>query len=265
MWTLSPAFRAERSDTNRHLAEFWMLEAEWGDVSPSASTTPGGVRGICAFVEGMLRHTLRALLERDRTREDLDVLSDGHNRQSERREQINKAVYSPKPWTVMTYTEAIEHLRGSGQTFEFEPVWGKSLQSEHEKWLADKIVGGPVFVVDYPVGLKPFYMRLNSAACGQEGTVACFDLLVPGVGELVGGSVREEREEVLIKRMRECGLLGDTGELGAYQWYLDLRKYGGAPHVGFGMGFERLVSWVGGVENVKECVPVPRWAGRMML
>ncbi|KAI3611525.1 asparaginyl-trna synthetase [Moniliophthora roreri] len=247
VWTLSPAFRAERSDTSRHLAEFWMLEAEWSD------TDARGVRGICAVVEDMLRGIIGGVLEK--RKEDLHVLKSDTQTQTQ---TLEKAVSNSTPWPILTYTQAITSLSqyydSKPFAFTFKPEWGKGLQSEHERWLAKD---GPVFVVDYPAALKPFYMRVN-----DEGeTVACFDLLIPGVGELVGGSVREEREDVLRRRMNECGLDAE----GAYKWYLDLRRYGGAPHVGFGMGFERLISWVGGIDNVKECVPVPRWAGRMLL
>jgi len=146
--------------------------------------------------------------------------------------------------------------------FVYKPDWGRPLQSEHERWLAETLVRGPVFVTDYPASLKPFYMRMNP----DEKTVACFDLLVPHVGELIGGSVREERYDVLETQMRGAGVIGEeVGKESGYQWYLDLRKNGGAPHAGFGMGFERLVSWVSGIDNVRECIPMPRWAGRMLL
>ncbi|KAJ8075966.1 asparaginyl-tRNA synthetase [Marasmius tenuissimus] len=274
VWTLSPAFRAERSQTNRHLSEFWMLEAEWGDL-PIGSDT--GVRGICAFVEGMLRASVKSLLVAPGTREDMDVswgisTDDKAEMKRKRREELERAIYSKERWKIMTYGDAVLTLqeeyerqsREDASRFEFEPTWGKSLQSEHEKWLAEVFVGGPVFVTDYPIDLKPFYMRLNDPD-GDRQTVACFDLLVPGVGELVGGSVREEREAVLLRRMKESGLWNEVDGLGEYEWYMDLRRYGGSPHVGFGMGFERLVSWVGGIENVRECVPMPRWAGRLSL
>lgn len=167
----------------------------------------------------------------------------------------------------MSYTKAIEELREEQETtgrFEYVPEWGKSLQSEHERWLART---GPVFVTDYPAAVKPFYMRMN-----EDGkTVGCFDLLMPGVGELAGGSLREERysrlEEALEgqrRRRAEEGNVGDDDEdeLG---WYLELRRYGGAPHGGFGMGFERLVCWLSGIDNIRESIAMPRWAGKMLL
>ncbi|KAF9267249.1 asparaginyl-tRNA synthetase [Marasmius fiardii PR-910] len=272
VWTLSPSFRAERSQTSRHLSEFWMLEAEWGDLPAGSSDT--GVHGICTVVEGMIRFAIKNVLKASDTRADVEVswgisTDDKSELKGLRRQDMEKAVYGDERWKVITYGEAIraleeEYARDGGIQFEFKPTWGKSLQSEHEKWLAEVMVGGPVFVVDYPIDLKPFYMRVNDPD-GERQTVACFDLLVPGVGELVGGSVREEREEILLRRMKETGLWTEENGLGDYEWYMDLRRYGGSPHVGFGMGFERLVSWVGGIENVRECVPMPRWAGRLLL
>jgi asparaginyl-tRNA synthetase len=156
----------------------------------------------------------------------------------------------------MSYAEALKELGKAKQKFEFDPVWGKPLQSEHERWLADEVVKGPVFVTDYPSGLKPFYMRAND----DGKTVACFDLLVPHIGELVGGSLREERVDLLDKAMAHHGL--DRRD---YSWYRDLRVYGGAPHGGFGLGFVRLFGWMTGIENVRECIPFPRWADRLLL
>ncbi|KAH9975369.1 hypothetical protein BGW80DRAFT_1436562 [Lactifluus volemus] len=212
VWTLSPCFRAERSQTSRHLAEFWMLEAEWAFVRTAS-----------------IKHVLR--LER-----------------STRPSEV--------PWVRITYTDAIHELQKSGTRFEFAPRWGAPLQSEHERWLAESFARGPIFVTDYPSAIKPFYMRQND----DGKTVACFDLLVPHVGELAGGSLREERSALLGAAIKRQGL-----DEGAYRWYTELRKFGGAPHGGYGMGFERLISWLGGIENVRECIPMPRWSGRMLL
>lgn len=159
----------------------------------------------------------------------------------------------------LTYTDAISELEKAQavtRQFEFTPSWGKALQSEHERWIAEHLADGPVFVTDYPASLKPFYMRLNN----DGKTVACFDLLVPHLGELVGGSLREERLGLLEEALEKQQL-----SKADYGWYLDIRKYGGAPHGGFGLGFERLVSWMSGIDNVRECIPMPRWAGRMLL
>ncbi|KAH8106545.1 asparaginyl-tRNA synthetase [Phellopilus nigrolimitatus] len=240
VYTLAPCFRAERSQTNRHLAEFWMLEAEWAFTQ--------SVEDLCVVVEAVVKNAVIAA-----------IAQEGHE-DSELNFRVHATFMLGHPWLRMSYTDAVEKLRiahaAHPQLFVFAPEWGKGLQSEHEKWLA-KEVGGPVFVTDYPMALKPFYMRLN--ADGQ--TAACFDLLVPGVGELAGGSLREERLDMLDKAMERHNLLGQE----EYGWYMDLRKFGGAPHGGFGLGFERLVSAVSGQPNVRECIAMPRWAGRMLL
>lgn len=229
-----------------------MLEAEW------AFPSPDGVHGVCNLAEALLRDTVTELLKDG---EDINLLLTDA---SELKRTALTDAFSPSvPWTHMTYTDAIKELGNASSSaaacFTYKPEWGRSLQSEHERWLAETLVRGPVFVTDYPASLKPFYMRVNA----DEKTVACFDLLVPHVGELIGGSLREERYDILEAKMREIGLIG--GKNSGYQWYLDLRKDGGAPHAGFGMGFERLISWVSGIDNVRECIPMPRWAGRMLL
>ncbi|KAH9901343.1 asparaginyl-tRNA synthetase [Cubamyces lactineus] len=255
VYTLSPCFRAERSQTSRHLAEFWMLEAEWAFTS--------SVADLCAVVEGALRHVLRAHAS---SADMIALWRAKEGAEAERREQLVALADVPQPWTRMTYTEAVRVLaehHAKTHAFVFPPEWGKGLQSEHERWLAETHVRGPVFVTDYPASLKPFYMRANPADSDPSAagpTVACFDLLVPGVGELVGGSLREERLELLEAAIERHGLAKAD-----YAWYLDLRKYGGAPHGGFGLGFERLISWMSGIESVRECVAMPRWAGRMLL
>lgn len=208
-----------------------MLEAEWAFTRR--------VEDVCAVVEGAVKEVIRS--------GDADMAA---------RDTLLRLV--EKPWARITYTDAIVELEKAAGTanFAFLPAWGKALQSEHERWLADHLIGGPVFVTDYPTALKPFYMRLND----DGRTVACFDLLIPRVGELVGGSVREERLGHL-ERALDLHKLSKA----EYGWYLELRKYGGAPHGGFGMGFERLIGWLTGIENVRECIPMPRWAGRMLL
>jgi asparaginyl-tRNA synthetase len=238
VWTLSPCFRAERSQTSRHLAEFWMLEAEWSFVRSAGD--------ICDIAEASIKHVLR------RYSLDRDLLPAGSGTPWTPTAETSSEV----PWARITYTDAIHELQKSGAQFEFAPRWGSPLQSEHERWLADSFARGPIFVTDYPAAIKPFYMRLND----DGKTVACFDLLVPHVGELVGGSLREERSTLLEAAIKRQGLDEE-----AYRWYTELRKFGGAPHGGFGMGFERLISWLGGIENVRECIPMPRWSGRMLL
>ena len=267
VYTLSPCFRAEPSLTSRHLAEFWMLEAEW------AFPGSNGVLDVCNFTESLLRDSLNNVTQSEIVVESLWKTCD-----SKKRLSIENALNKKDAWTRMTYTEAIQELEKISSSFsssssnpplkfQHTPKWGRTLQSEHERWLAETLIGGPVFITNYPKSLKPFYMRSND----DDKTVACFDLLVPHVGELIGGSVREERPRVLETKMREAGLLltddDDRQDLqnSEYQWYLDLRKFGGAPHAGFGMGFERLVGWIGGVDNIRECIPMPRWAGRMLL
>ena len=270
VYTLSPCFRAEPSLTSRHLAEFWMLEAEW------AFPGSNGVIDVCDFTESLLRDSLNNVIQSEIVVESLWKTCD-----TKKRLLIENALNKKDVWTRMTYNEAIQELEKFSSSFSFSssssppkfehtPKWGRTLECEHERWLAESLIGGPVFITDYPKSLKPFYMRSND----DDKTVACFDLLVPHVGELIGGSVREERPRILEAKMREAGLLlsndDDVRQLqglqinGEYQWYLDLRKFGGAPHAGFGMEFERLVGWIGGVDNIRECIPMPRWVGRML-
>ncbi|TDL18793.1 asparaginyl-tRNA synthetase [Rickenella mellea] len=247
VYTLSPAFRAERSQTNRHLAEFWMLEAEWQFTR--------SLDDICGLVEDMTKTILGA------AKDDNDV----HDfmGKTEGRQFIDAI---DRSWSKVTYTEAVRelekhHTSTTGSKFTFQPAWGRPLQSEHERWLADHAFRGPVFVTDYPAILKPFYMRSNEDSSNPNlCTVACFDLLIPGRGELAGGSLREERLPVLDRALEKNGLSGEN-----YGWYRNIRKFGGAPHGGFGMGFERLLSYVTGIENVRECIAAPRWAGRILL
>jgi len=216
-----------------------MLEAEWAFTSC--------VEDVCRVVEDAVKDTLRGVVAAAPT------LLNGDNVRSQALENSSRA---ERPWARITYTEAVRELSKNNETFESAARWGMTLRSEHEKWLAEKLIGGPVFVTDYPVHLKPFYMRLND----DGRTVACFDLLVPHVGELAGGSLREERLDLLLESLERHQLRKSD-----YGWYLELRKYGGAPHGGFGMGFERLIGWLGGIENVRECIAMPRWAGRMLL
>ncbi|KAJ3928029.1 MAG: asparaginyl-tRNA synthetase [Lentinula lateritia] len=261
VYTLAPCFRAERSMTGRHLAEFWMLECEWGGESPSCD-----LHGLCTFVEDMLRYTIARFLHSG-----LSVSPpDADN-------ELHRAAFSQKPWPRITYIEAIHILQQAQPLFTYPPTLGHSLQSEHEKYLAEVHFKSPVFVMDYPRGVKPFYMRVNPAR--DMETVACFDLLVPRVGELVGGSVREERYGVLRSSMVDAGLIPSPPEteiidsssphspkkpLNPYEWYLDLRRHGSVPHGGFGMGFERLILWLGvGIANIRESVGMPRWKGWM--
>jgi len=278
VWGLCPVFRAEGSSTNRHLAEFWMCEAELCWVPPS----PAGLGVVMDCVEGVLKHALRAALGAGSTGDEVAARHALRAQEDMRLLEVDEALLraADAPWLRIPYTEAVRRLRAhhaaAPGAFAHEPIWGESLRSEHERWLADT-AGVPVFVTDYPSSQKPFYMRENDkrtvlteadhpARVGaEEPTVACFDMLVPRVGELVGGSLREEREPVLAARMHALGLpVGADAGPGrpSLAWYTqDLRRYGGAPHGGFGIGVERLLSWITHTENVRDIVGFPRVKG----
>ncbi|MCI8331350.1 MAG: asparagine--tRNA ligase [Clostridiales bacterium] len=237
VYTFGPAFRAEHSNTPRHAAEFWMVEPEiaFADLADDMR-----------LAEDMLKYVINHLLARCpaelaffNERVDHTLLN--------RLENI-----SQHDFARMSYTEAIERLKKSGEAFAYEPVWGSDLQTEHERYLTEKIAGRPVFVTDWPKEIKAFYMRLND----DEKTVAAMDLLVPGVGELIGGSQREERLAYLTRSYERFGLVPE-----AYDWYTDLRKYGSAKHAGFGLGFERLVMYVTGMNNIRDVEAYPRTVG----
>ncbi|KAF9273765.1 hypothetical protein BGZ68_001219 [Mortierella alpina] len=243
VFTMGPVFRAEPSMTPRHLSEFWMLEAEIAFLDR--------LDPLLDFSEACLKETTRYLLET--CADDIDFLNTWIDKTLKQR--LTQIV--EEPFQRMTYTHAVEVLQKSQQPFEFAPKWGQGLQSEHEKWLAGSYCKGSVFVTDYPASLKPFYMRKNDAtslAGREEPTVGCVDLLVPGIGELMGGSLREERPEVLRQQLLDFGL--DEEE---YQWYMDLRKYGTVPHGGWGIGFERYMLLVTGMDNVRDVIPFPRY------
>ena len=237
VYTFGPTFRAENSNTSRHLAEFWMIEPEiaFADLSDDAT-----------LAERLLKFILKAVL--DERPDDMAFFE----------ERIEKGVIAKlqgivdKPFVRMDYTEAIGILEGSKQKFEFPVKWGMDLQSEHERFLAEKHVGGPLILMNYPKEIKAFYMRMND----DGKTVAAMDVLAPGIGEIIGGSQREERLEVLDRRITDSGL-----DLNAYGWYRDLRRYGTVPHAGFGLGFERTVAYVTGLSNVRDVIPFPRTPG----
>jgi len=237
VYTFGPTFRAENSNTSRHLAEFWMIEPEIAFADLQANAT---------LAEDLLKQVLQDLLaERSddmaffQQRIDKDCI--------QRLEQLIK-----QPFERMDYTEAVRILENSQQRFEFPVSWGQDLQSEHERYLTEQHVGRPVVVMNYPKTIKSFYMRLND----DEATVAAMDVLAPGIGEIIGGSQREERLDVLDARMVELGL--DPAD---YGWYRDLRRYGTVPHAGFGLGFERLISYITGMSNVRDVIPFPRTPG----
>ena len=241
VYTFGPTFRAENSNTSRHLAEFWMVEPEMAfcDLTDDINLAEeflkyllASVRSecgaeldlFCKFIDPALHDRLAMVLDHDFAR--------------------------------ITYTEAVERLRKAGRTFDFPVQWGADLQSEHERYLAEEVFKRPVVVTDYPRVIKPFYMRIND----DNRTVAAMDILVPGIGEIIGGSQREERYDVLLARITENGL-----RQADYEWYLDLRRYGSAPHAGFGMGFERLVQFATGMANIREVIPFPRTPGAAAL
>ncbi|HKE39982.1 MAG TPA: asparagine--tRNA ligase [Casimicrobiaceae bacterium] len=239
VYTFGPTFRAENSNTSRHLAEFWMIEPEIAFASLSDNAT---------LAEALLKHVFTT------------VLSERADDMAFFEERIEKGVIDKLRHIVdsdfvrMDYTEAIRILEQAKQTFEFPVKWGVDLQSEHERYLTEKHTGRPVILVNYPREIKAFYMRLND----DGKTVAAMDVLAPGIGEIIGGSQREERLEVLDSRMSESNLDREH-----YGWYRDLRRYGTVPHAGFGLGFERTVAYVTGLSNVRDVIPFPRTPGNL--
>lgn len=240
VYTFGPTFRAENSNTSRHLAEFWMIEPEiaFADLKDNA-----------ALAQGLLQHLARALL--DHCDSDLNFFVERID--AECRKRLEMLAETDFDW--MEYSEAIEILKNAKRDFEYPIEWGVDLQSEHERYISEEHVGRPVIMVNYPKDIKGFYMRLNE----DERTVAAMDVLVPGVGEIIGGSQREERLEVLDRRMDEMKLDKDD-----YGWYRDLRRYGSVPHAGFGLGFERFLSYVTGLKNVRDVIPFPRTPGSIV-
>jgi asparaginyl-tRNA synthetase len=237
VYTFGPTFRAENSNTSRHLAEFWMVEPEMAfhDLQDNMTLAE-------AFIKRIIRDALARCpddMKFFEERIDKDILA--------RLESIANSEFLRVP-----YTEAIEILTKSGETFEFPVKWGMDLQSEHERFLTEKHFQKPTILFDYPRTLKPFYMRVND----DGKTVRAMDVLVPGVGEIIGGSQREERLDVLEERMREQGL-----DPKAYWWYLDLRRYGTVPHSGFGLGLERTLLFLTGMANIRDVIPFPRTPG----
>jgi asparaginyl-tRNA synthetase len=237
VYTFGPTFRAENSNTSRHLAEFWMIEPEvaFADLAT-----------VAQLAEDLLKYVFKAVLE-----ERLDDMTFFAQR-------VNKDVITRLENVVnsefvrMDYTDAIKILKNSGKTFEFPVEWGVDLSSEHERYLAEEHVGAPIIMQNYPKDIKAFYMRIND----DNKTVAAMDILAPGIGEIIGGSQREERLDVFDRRLEEMGLNQED-----YSWYRDLRRYGTVPHAGFGLGFERLVAYVTGMQNVRDVIPFPRTPG----
>ena len=237
VYTFGPTFRAENSNTARHLAEFWMVEPEiaFADLTADAD-----------LAEAFLKYVFRVVL--DERADDMAFFA----------ERVEKTALSrlqtlvETPFERIDYTEAVSILQKSGRAFEYPAEWGHDLQTEHERFLSEEHIGRPVVVMNYPEKIKAFYMRLND----DGRTVAAMDVLAPGIGEIIGGSQREERLDVLDRRIVQFGL-----DPAHYGWYRDLRRYGSVPHAGFGLGFERLVTYVCGLSNIRDAIPYPRTPG----
>lgn len=239
VYTFGPTFRAEHSNTPRHAAEFWMIEPEiaFSDLNDLMDLAEDMVKTI-------IEHVLKALPE------EMNFFNSFIDKGL--LDRLNLIL--EKPFKRMTYTEAVEILQKADKEFKYPVEWGCDLQTEHERYLTEEVLNGPVFVTDYPKDIKSFYMRLND----DKKTVAACDLLVPGVGELIGGSQREEREEILLQMMEEKGIVAED-----YQWYTDLRRFGGNKHAGFGLGFERMVMYMTGMSNIRDVIPYPRTVNSM--
>jgi asparaginyl-tRNA synthetase len=237
VYTFGPTFRAENSHTSRHLAEFWMVEPEvaFADLSD-----------IAQLAEDMLKYVFKAVLEE---RAD-DMAFFAQRVEKEAISRLEKVIQ--QEFVRMDYTDAIDILKASGKKFEYPVEWGVDLASEHERYLAEEHVGAPIIMQNYPKDIKAFYMRIND----DGKTVAAMDVLAPGIGEIIGGSQREERLDVFDRRLAEMELDQED-----YSWYRDLRRYGTVPHSGFGLGFERIVAYITGVQNIRDIAPFPRTQG----
>ncbi|NIG32917.1 asparagine--tRNA ligase [Pantoea sp. ICBG 828] len=234
VYTFGPTFRAENSNTSRHLAEFWMLEPEVAFAT---------LDDAAALAEAMLKYVFKAVLEE--RADDMAFFAERVDKEAIARLER----FINMDFAQVDYTDAVDILLKSGQSFENPVSWGVDLSSEHERYLAEKHFKAPVVVKNYPKDIKAFYMRMND----DGKTVAAMDVLAPGIGEIIGGSQREERLDVLDARLAEMGLNKED-----YWWYRDLRRYGTVPHAGFGLGFERLIAYVTGVQNVRDVIPFPR-------
>lgn len=237
VYTFGPTFRAEKSYTARHAAEFWMIEPEiaFADLSDDME-----------LAKDMIQYVIKYVLKR--CPQDMEFFNQFFDKGLI--ERLTKL--SESEFAKVTYTEAIKLLTESGKEFEYPVSWGCDLQTEHERYLTEEVFQKPLFVTDYPKEIKAFYMRLND----DGKTVAAMDMLVPGIGEIIGGSQREERLDVLERRIIETGMQPED-----YGWYCDLRKYGGTHHAGFGLGFERLIMYLTGIPNIRDVLPFPRTTG----
>ena len=237
IYTFGPTFRAENSNTSRHAAEFWMIEPEIAFAD---------LRDDCRLAEEFLRYLVRYAL--DNCADDLDFF----DQRIEKGLLAKLETLAGAEFHSITYTEAVELLEKAREPFEYPVAWGHDLQSEHERYLTEQVFRAPLFVTDYPRQIKAFYMRLND----DRETVAAMDLLVPRVGEIIGGSQREERHAVLRERMAQQGIAEED-----LAWYLDIRRWGSCPHAGFGLGFERLLMYLTGMDNIRDVIPFPRTPG----
>jgi asparaginyl-tRNA synthetase len=239
VYTFGPTFRAENSNTSRHLAEFWMVEPEMAFCD---------LDGNVELAEAFIKYIINDVLEK--CQEDMEFF----NRFIDKSAIETLEGVVSKEFECMTYTEAIEILTKAKEKFEFPVDWGSDLQSEHERYLCEKVFKKPITLIDYPRGIKPFYMKVN-----EDGkTVRAMDVLVPKIGEIIGGSQREDDYDILLQRIKETDLNPDD-----YWWYLELRKFGTAPHSGFGLGFERLIQFVTGMSNIRDVIPFPRTPGNV--
>ena len=237
VYTFGPTFRAENSNTSRHLAEFWMVEPEMAFCD---------LVGDINLAEAFLKHLVQYVLEH--CQEDLDLFAKFIDNQL--MDKLQGVV--AEDFVRITYTEAADILTKSKHSFNYQVKWGSDLQAEHERHLTEDVFKKPVVVTDYPKTIKPFYMRVND----DGKTVAAMDVLLPGIGEIIGGSQREERYEILADRMKKMAM-----QIDEYSWYTDLRRYGTVPHAGFGLGFERIVQFVTGMKNIRDVIPFPRTPG----
>ncbi|MBW1781380.1 MAG: asparagine--tRNA ligase [Deltaproteobacteria bacterium] len=239
VYTFGPTFRAENSNTSRHLAEFWMVEPEMAFCD---------LEGDVDLAVAFLKQIFVSVLEN--CTEDMAFF----NRFIDSSVITTLKELVSKDFKVLTYTEGVEILKKAKQKFEFDVEWGCDLQSEHERYLCEKVIGGPVVLIDYPREIKAFYMKVNP----DGKTVRAMDVLVPKIGEIIGGSQREDDYDTLLERITEAGLDPDD-----YWWYLELRKFGSVPHAGFGLGFERLIQFVTGLSNIRDVIPFPRAPGNL--
>lgn len=238
IYTFGPTFRAENSNTARHLAEFWMIEPEmaFADINDDMDNAEQYMKYVLSYV---MNHC----------QEDLQFFNEYISKKL--LERLTHVIETP--FERASYTYAIRILEKSDKKFEYPVKWGMDLQSEHERFLAEEYFGKPVIITDFPKTIKPFYMRLNE----DNKTVANMDVLVPKIGEIIGGSQREERYDLLKERLKESGLSAED-----YWWYLELRQYGTVPHAGYGVGFERLIQFATGVENIRDAIAFPRYPGK---